>query len=152
MWRTRTKHLWAFLAALLVAGCGGEDPVIVDVIDPNLEPYVGIWDAEVFEVTSDADPQTVADIMVNGSFTINVEPSGTYTATLVFGGIPLVEIGLMSASQGIITLRPNGGEPVTSAATFLQPDYVRLEGPTEFDFNLDQVPEPAQALIEIRKR
>lgn len=152
----RSGRLSAALCVLLLSGtwvaCGGDG-----VVDPPdevsaIEPFVGTWDAEVFEVTSDADTTIVADLMVNGSFHINVQPSGTYTATLDFGGIPLVEIGQLSVTTGFVTLRPNDGDPATSAYTFVSPNYLRLEGPTDFDFNLDQVLDPAHALIELRRR
>lgn len=130
-------------------GCGS------DVIVPpanGVEPFVGTWDAEVFDVTSDEDTTVVADLTENGDFTINIQPSGNYTATLTFGGIPIVEIGQMSVSNGFITLRPNGGDPATSAYAFPSPDYLVLDGPTDFDFNLDLILDPAQAHIEIRRR
>ena len=139
------------MASLAFGACGddggnGTEP------DPAIAPFVGTWDAEVFTVTSDADPETVADLMVNGTFNINVQPSGTYTATLAFGGIPLVEIGTLSVAEDFLTLRPNGGDPATSAYTFVTDDYLRLIGPTEFDFNLDDELEPAEAHIELQRR
>ena len=138
--------------ALVTLGVGCGDPIIPPP-PPEVEPFVGLWDAEVFEVTSDEDTTVVADLMVFGSFTINIEPSGTYTATLTYGGIVIdPEIGQLSVGNGFITLRPNGGEPATSAYTFQTPDYLILDGPTDFDFNEDQELEPAQAHIEIRRR
>lgn len=147
--RARVGLAAGFLA-LAAAGCGS-DPIIDD--NPaEVAPFVGTWDAEVFEVTSIADPSTVADLMVNGIFNIDIQPSGNYRAILTFGGIPLTEFGQISVSDGFITLRPTGGTPATSAYVFIQPDYLQLDGPTEFDFNLDEMPDPAQAHIEIRRR
>lgn len=136
----------------LLAACGGDSGLTEP--DPAVQPFVGTWDAEVFTVTSDADPSIVADIMVNGSFTLNVQPSGAYTATLIFGGILLgPEIGTVTVNSGsTLTLFPTGGTPATSNYTFVRDDYLRLEGPTEFDFNLDEVLEPAQAFIELQRR
>jgi hypothetical protein len=94
----------------------------------------------------------VADLMENGSFVIHVEPSGTYTATLTFGGFPLVEIGTLAVSGDFVILRPSGGDPATSAYDFVRSDYLRLDGPTDFDFNLDGELDPAQAHIELQKR
>lgn len=145
---------WSVLLGVLLVACGGGGGGngIVEP-DPAVVPFVGTWDAEVFTLTSVADPDIVADLMVNGSFTINVQPSGTYTATLWFGGVQVgVEIGTLSVAGGFITLRPNGGDPATSEYTFLEEDYLRLEGPTEFDFNLDEELEPADALIELQRR
>jgi hypothetical protein len=152
-WSTRRAATWLLAAALL--GACGEGIVTppTPTPDPSVAPFVGTWDAEVFTVTSDADPGIVADLMENGSFTINVQPSGTYTATLVFGGLQVgVEIGDLSVSGDFVTLRPTGGDPATSEYTFVEDDYLRLEGPTEFDFNLDEELEPAQAFIELQRR
>ncbi|MEM7417438.1 MAG: hypothetical protein AAF389_18245, partial [Gemmatimonadota bacterium] len=138
--------------AIVLSACGGE--TIVDPPDVDLvAPFVGTWDATVFDVTSDADTSVVADLTIDGEFVINVQASGLYTATLTFGGIPIVEIGqLRPTSDGFVTLQPNGGDPATSAFDFVRADYLTLDGPTEFDFNLDTVLDPAQAYIELQRR
>jgi len=137
------------LLSLLVAGCG--EPTEVE-IDPLLEAFVGTWDAVVILVTSDADPTLVADLMENGSFAINVQPSGSYTATLTFGGIPLTEFGTLSVGPSVITLRPDGGQVAASTYVFQSPTYVTVDGPTDFDFNIDGVLDPAQIYMEWRRR
>ena len=149
MRRLHRYSLGFLLVSVLVAGCG--EPTEV-VIDPLLEPFVGTWDAEVILVTSDADTTVVADLMVNGSFAINVQPSGSYTATLTFGGIPLTEFGTLSVGPTVITLRPDGGQVAASVYSFQSPTYVTVEGPTEFDFNIDGTLEPAQIYMEWRRR
>lgn len=144
---------WA-LVALALTGCG-EDPVINGEPDPALAPFVGTWDAVVFTVTSDADPTLVADLLVEGSFNINIQPSGLYTATLVFGGLsPFVEIGQLTVTAGFVTLRPNGPNPCpgSSEFSFSGPDYFSMTGPTCFDFNLDGEDEDAEAHIELERR
>lgn len=137
------------LIALLAAGCG--EPTEVD-IDPLLEAFVGMWDAEVILVTSDADTTQVADLMENGSFAINVQPSGSYTATLTFGGIPLTEFGTLSVTPTVVTLRTDQGQVAASVYSFQSADYVTVDGPTEFDFNLDGTLDPAQIYMEWRRR
>lgn len=138
--------------ALVACGGGGEDTPFV----PNeaIQPFVGTWDAEVFTVTLNADTTIVFDVTEDGSFDLNIQPSGLYTATLVFGSIPLVEIGQLSVEGNFVTLRPNAPDtsPATSAFTFIRDDFLRLLGPTEFDFNLDGTPEAAEALIELQRR
>jgi len=146
----------ATLAVMLVA-CGGTDEVPPFEVDEAIQPFVGTWDAEVFTVTSEATPTRVFDLfdpIVTGSFDLKVEPSGFYTAILVFGGIPLVEMGQLSVNDGFVTLRPNapGASAATSAFTFFEASYLQLLGPTEFDYNLDGTLEAAEALIEIRRR
>jgi len=153
MGRQRCSWAGTLFLALLVASCGGDtivDPPPVDLV----EPFVGTWDAEVFTVTNDADPSTVADLMLDGSFTLNVQPSGTYTATLLFGELsPVIEIGVLRPSEGgTVTLQPTGGTPATSTFVFEREDYLTLDGPTDFDFNLDGTPEAAQAYIELQRR
>ncbi len=153
MGRRSKRRFATFALAALLAACGGNgdgpDPTAVD---EKILPFVGTWDAEVFTVTSSADA-TVVDLMENGSFFLNVQPSGGYTASLTFGGIVLTpEIGQITVGGGSITLRPSGADAATSAFTFLQPDYLRLVGPTSFDFNFDDIPEDAQAFIELRRR
>ncbi|MDH3270862.1 MAG: hypothetical protein OEN56_05995 [Gemmatimonadota bacterium] len=144
------------LLITMLAACGDDKPEEPEV-DPAIAPFVGTWDAEVFTVTSVADPSIVADLIgIGGSFTLNIQPSGAYTATLVFSDgettVPLVEFGSLGVAGNFITLRPNGGDPATSQYTFVREDYLRLEGPTEFDFNFDDEPDPAEAFIEIQRR
>lgn len=154
-WKVRREAKWlpVLLLTVTLAACGDDDSPNPVEPDPAIAPFVGTWDAEVFTVTSDADPSIVADLMENGSFFINVQPSGTYTASLEFGGTPLPpEVGMMTVSGNTITLNPSGADAATSEFTFVSEDYLRLEGPTEFDFNLDGELEPAQAFIELRRR
>lgn len=166
MWKPR--NVWtAWIALLAIAtACGGSDgPGLTDPDpDPEIEPFVGLWDAEVFEVTSDADATIVARLIELGaSFTLNIEPSGTYTATLDLSQVeevdslgidPFVEIGKMAVNGNFVTLTPTtpAGPPVSGEVTFLGADYFRLVAPTEFDFNLDSELDPAELLVELRKR
>lgn len=145
------RSLTLLLVALSMGACGDGGPAD-PVVDALLEPFVGTWDAEVILVTSDADTTQVADLMENGSFAINVQASGNYTATLTFGGIPLTEFGVMSVAGSIITLRTDGGQVSASEYAFESPTYVSVDGPTEFDFNLDGALDPAQIYMEWRKR
>ena len=153
MGRQRFSWTGTLFLALLFAGCGEDtvvDPPAVDLV----APFVGTWDAEVFTVTNDANTSQVADLMLDGSFTMNVQPSGTYTATLLFGDLsPIIEIGVLRPSEsGTVTLQPTGGDPATSVFVFEREDYLTLDGPTDFDFNLDGTPEEAQAYIELQRR
>jgi len=146
---------WTMLVAagLLAAACGGDDPIEPD---PAVAPFVGIWDADSLTITNeDPDTTIVANILEFGSFFINVEASGQYTATLNFGGAAIPEIGQLSVSGGTMTLTPSypaGRSPATSTYSFLADDFLILDGPTEFDFNLDGTPEPAQAHFELQRR
>lgn len=148
------------LAAMAFAACGGST-VAPPTEAPEVEPFVGTWDAETFRVTSDADTSIVADLLdIGGAFTLNVQASGQYTAQLSFtatdslGIQPFVEIGQLSVTDGFVTLRPTvpAGSPASSAYTFVREDFLRLVGPTEFDFNFDEDPDPAELFAELQRR
>ena len=153
------RRRWnGWMGAVLTAvatGCAGDGPGITGP-DPSIEAFVGTWDAEVFVVTSVAPPVVVADLLINGSFTINIQPSGLYTATLTFGQLsPLIEIGQVSVTGNFLRLDPSGGArpcPVAAEYSFGAADYVTLNGPTCFDFNLDGELEDAQLAQAWRRR
>lgn len=155
--RRRSNGWMGWVVVLVLAACGGSERI--DGPDPNaaFAPFVGTWDAEAFTITSDADSTLVADLLIDGSFFIVFQPSGIYTATLSFGDVtaPLVEIGQISVSGNIVTLMPTNLPPPCPAAStfsFPTPDFLILDGPTCFDFNLDGEDEDAQAHLELRRR
>lgn len=165
MCKQRRKWTVAIGLLAIVAACGGSGTELPpDEPDPELAPFVGLWDAEVFQVTSLADTTVVADLVELGAvFTFNVEVSGRYTAILDLSQVeeadslgvePYFELGSMSVNGDFITLTPTDppGSPVTGEVTFLSSGYFRLEAPTEFDFNLDSELDPARLLAEFRKR
>lgn len=144
------------LSLLLVLGaCGDSSPTDVAVPDPAVEPFVGNWDATEFVVTSVADELIVFDLIdATGVFTLNVQPSGAYTATLF---IPdemeqaAVENGTMSVIGEAVRLSPNQGAGATSSYEFDGPDVLILDGPTEFDFNFDGTFEPATLHVVLER-
>lgn len=144
------------LTLLLVLGaCGGSSPSDVATPDPAVEPFVGDWDANEFVVTSIANDSIDFDLIdATGVFTLNVQPSGAYTATLF---IPdemeqaAVEIGTMSVIGEAVRLNPNQGDGATSAYEFNGPDLLILDGPTEFDFNFDGTFEPATLHVVLER-
>jgi hypothetical protein len=164
------------VVAPVFEACGGDGGGVTEPDSYRTTSFVGTWDAVSFTVASRADPDVWADLLGNGTFNINVQRSGTYTATLAFdGGIPLVEIGTL-ISLGACTpnapacyyvvLSPNGGHATASGftSTFFTPntfvyysltgnhDRLLLIGPTEFVFNPDDGPEQADARIDLRLR
>lgn len=147
-WR---KHAWGLAIALVVAGCS-DDPVGPDA-DPG--PLVGDWEATSLVVTNVANPTQAPDLIALGAtFTLNVQPSGQYTAILVFAQQSSTEIGTLHVSGSSVTLRPSfpPGQPATTGTFSIQGDLMTLDGATEFDFNLDGTPEPAAAHFEFRRR
>lgn len=157
----RAGSCWMGIALCIVAAaCGGSDDGLVDPVpDPAVEPFVGTWDAEVMTVTSVADTTVVADLIgIGGTFIIDIQPSGQYTAQLSFAaadsvGIePFVELGTMTVTGGFVTLRPNNGPVASSEYQFESSDYLVLDGATDFDFNLDEEPDPGQLHLELQRR
>lgn len=139
--------------ALLAAACGGSGPAAIEEPDPAVAPFVGDWEATEFTVTSVQNSAVFFDVTDGGSFTINIQPSGTYTAIIDFPNLvtPVVEIGQLSAVGNSVTLRPQGGPAATSSYTFEGADRLILDGPTEFDFNEDGDLDDAEAHIVLER-
>jgi len=139
----------AALGLLAVAiGCGGG----VDVpVDAAVAPFVGDWTASDFTVTSSDNPAVWFRVTDGGSFTMNIQPSGQYTAILSFPQLPTpaVELGKLTVLGASIRLSPTGGTPATSSYRFEGPDRLILDGPTSFDFNEDGTMDPAEARIAL---
>lgn len=151
MRRNRWAWMFAIVGWAVASACGESDPTGGDDPSPQVALFVGDWTATTFTVTSVANDTVSVEVLDNGSFSINVQPSGRYTATLVFLGVPIVETGSLTASESAVTLRPSGGSAATSAYEFAGPDALTLDGPTEFDFNLDGTAESATAHIELER-
>lgn len=145
--------LGAILTAAMVTGCGGST---IDA-DPAVAPFVGTWDATVFQVTSTEDTNIVVDVLaIPAQFYISIEPSGQYTATLEHPLGAAVEIGQLTVIGATVRLDPSiPADGITATSTYVFPtsDYLELDGPTEYDFNGDFVAdESATARIELQRR
>lgn len=139
--------------ALLAAACGGgDDPLNVEP-DPALAPFVGNWTALAMVVTSVANPDVSPDLIEEGAtFSLNIQASGQYTANLIFLQQVSTEIGFISVSGSTVTLKREFPTRSTSTATYeFQGNLLILDGPTEFDFNLDGEPEDALGHIELQR-
>jgi hypothetical protein len=148
-----SRLLLLLAAALPASGCGGPSPSAVVEPDPAVAPFVGDWNATEFTVTSVQDSTVFFDVTEGGAFTINVQPSGAYTAIIEFPDLanPVVEIGQLSVVGSSVTLRPQGGAAATSSYTFEGADRLILDGPTEFDFNRDGDLDGAEAHIVLER-
>ena len=127
-----------------VAACGKS----VIEADPTIAAWVGTWDADSLTMTNKADTTVVANVLDFGSFVIVIEESGQDTATLAVSGSPGVEIGDLDIIGTTLELKRTFPPPPSTAASsfvFTADDYVILDGDSQFDFNLDQDPEAAQA-------
>lgn len=148
-WSRRWVVVWSVLA---VAACGGEDPLGPDAA---LEPFVGDWKATSLVLTNIANPSVAPDLVELGAtFTINIQPSGAYTAILIFQEQSQTEIGQVSVSGSNITLQREFPSPETTAGVyeFSDADHLTIDGDTEFDFNLDGTPEPALVHFELERQ
>ena len=149
----RHLRLLAIGLWLAAAGCTGSDAV---QSDPAVAPFVGDWLATSMVITSAANPDVHPDLIELGAtFSVNVQPSGQYTAILIYSGQAQTEIGQLTVSGGFVTLQPSyppGAPPATSSFSFPDADHFVLDGDTEFDFNLDGTAEAATAHIAFTRK
>lgn len=147
--------LWAVAAPLIALPFQSCSKSAMVGPDPALAALVGNWQATSFVLTEVSDTTVQLDlIQLGATFSLNVQPSGQYTAILVYNGQPDTEIGQLSVSGDSITLHPT--TPASSSATTgtyqANGSQLTINGDTEFDFNLDGTPDPATADIELVKQ
>jgi len=143
---------WTGTLLLLGALACGDDAVGPDA---GIAQFVGDWDAEVMTLTNVFNTDLVVDMIdLGATFTLNVQPSGQYTAILLFAGQSSTEIGTISVAGSTLTLHREfpGTDISPGTFEFSGPDRFSLDGDTEFDFNLDQVDEAALAHFEYVRR
>jgi hypothetical protein len=105
-------------------------------------------------ITSVANPDVSPDlIQLGATFSLNVQPSGQYTAILIYAEQASTEIGVLSVSGNVVTMTRSFPNVATSTALFvLEGSHLTLDGDTDFDFNLDGTTEPALAHFELTKQ
>jgi len=150
----RMARDWLLLATcVLVAACGGSGGVEPD---PAVAPFVGTWDATVYEIWPESDPDNVIDVLTGlGPFHISVEPSGQYTAVLEAGLGAQVQIGQLSVIGSTIrqdVTTPPGEPPATATFQFTAADYLILDGSIQVDFNDDDTRDPGGQHLELQRR
>jgi len=146
------RHALLTAVLVLAAACGDDATVGPD---PELAPLVGDWEATELVLANVANPSVAPDLIELGAtFDLNVQPSGQYTAILVFSLQSQTEIGQVEVDGDRLTLRPTvpPGQPPTTGTFSIQGDQLTLDGSTEFDFNMDGTPEPASAHFEFVRR
>ncbi len=150
------RRVFATSVLFFSAACGGGDGTGPGDggSDPALAPFVGDWQALAMVLTNKANPSVAPDLIQLGAqFTINVQPSGQYTAILLYMQASSTEIGRLSVAGSTVVLERTFPSAETSSATFQFTDgHLILDGDSEFDFNLDGTPEPAQAHIVLERR
>ena len=140
------------LLSLSLLGCG--EPVPTGP-DPLIEPFVGDWAATAFVLTSSVSDQVSIDlIQLGGTFDLNIQPSGSYTAILVYAGLGQSEIGTISVTATTVALNrefPTRKNAV-SAYQFVGDTVLILDGDTEFDLDFDGQADPTLAHFELLRK
>ena len=150
-----------FLAALVLlsTACGGDDPA--GPSDPFAR-FVGSWTG-ISAVLTPVGGGTPFDlILAGGNLDIVVQPSGSFSMTLVFAPfmVDLTTGGTITVGGSQITMVVTGqptpfGSSFTGTFAFTQGDTrmtFNLTGGVDFDFNLDGQPEPASLTLVLRKQ
>ena len=148
------KRLIRGLSLLLLSltGCGDPAPTGPD---PLIEPFVGDWTATAFVLTSSVSELVSIDlIQLGGTFDLNIQPSGSYTAILIYAGLGQTEMGTISATANMVTLNREfpSRENEVSAYQFVGDTVLILDGDTEFDFDFDGQGDPALAHFELLRK
>ncbi|RMH21457.1 MAG: hypothetical protein D6701_02440 [Gemmatimonadetes bacterium] len=143
--------LLGVLSALVAAACSGDDST-----GPTANPdfMVGDWIAVDMRITSVANPEVRADVIASGGeFTLNVQPSGRYTAILQAFGQASTETGTVTVEGNQVVFMRTFPTQEESRATWSRNGAnVVLDGPTRFDFNLDGTPEDGTLHMELAPR
>ena len=140
------------LLSLSFLGCG--DPVPTGP-DPLIEPFVGNWAATAFVLTSSVSDQVSIDlIQLGGTFNLNIQPSGSYTAILVYAGLGQTEIGTISVTATTVALNREfpTRENEVSTYQFVGDTVLVLDGDTEFDLDFDGQKDPTLAHFELLRK
>lgn len=148
----RRNALRVLLLLPLIVACGKDTSVSPN---PDLDFLVGDWEATRFVVQSKANPQTAPDLIkaLGTSFTLNVQPSGQYTAILVYQGTSLTEIGLLEVDGSDLVFHVSVPAKGTSRSKLTRSGTtITLVGDTEFAFVAGADPQPATATIDMTRR
>jgi len=140
------------LLTIAAQACGGDGGVGPDT---SLAALVGDWDATRLVMKSKANPEVAPDLiaLLDAEFSLNVQPSGQYTAILVYQGLPLTELGTIEVDDDEVVFHISVPAPRTTRSRFtLVGPRLTLVGDSEFDYNFDGTPEPAEATIELIRR
>ena len=106
-------------------------------------------------LTSSVSDQVSIDlIQLGGTFDLNIQPSGSYTAILIYAGLGQTEMGTISATANMVTLNREfpSRENEVSAYQFVGDTVLILDGDTEFDFDFDGQEDPALAHFELLRK
>ena len=138
-------------AAFMATACSGDKSTEPDT---GIAPFVGDWAAQSLVLTSQTNPDISQDIIQLGAtFTLNVQPSGQYTAILLYSGSSLTEIGTLEVSGTTVTQHATFPSAYTAAGVFsFEGNHLILDSNIEFDVNGDGIKEAFLAHYDLVKK
>jgi hypothetical protein len=140
-----------FVLVVTLLGCS--DGTVT--ANASVADLVGDWTATRFQVTNKSNPTQSPELIhdLGAQFTLDVQPSGQYTAILAYQGTPITELGTLTIDQGDLVFEVTYPASDTNRSRLtLAGRHMTLDGDTEFDFNNDGKPDAATAHIELDKR
>lgn len=141
------------LTGTVFIGCGDDDGTEPEQI--TLADLAGLWEAQSYELTSNAAPEISMDLVVlGGSFTIDADATGDFTGTAgipeaVGGPLTLPFLGtfeLVTQDSMRVTFNPEIPPFLTNFTGWFELSgntMHMIDENTSFDFDQDGVEEPA---------
>ncbi len=143
----RTFVVYLLVGAAAGIGCGDATGVTADEL-------AGAWSATQYEFTNPATASQQVDIIaMGGSFSISFMASGDFTANFQEPGEQLETIsGTISVGGDTLTISESGqGSPTDFVASRSGSTLTLTTSDEEYDFDGDDVEEPASLRIILRK-
>jgi len=139
----------AALAAAFAVACS--DSVSPD--EATVEDLAGIYNATSVVFTPDAGGTAVDVIQLGYAYRLIISHEPSYTSQLTDPSEESeIETGAITVSNGVITLTPFQGEPYTlEILSFSEEGMTLRDGDAEFDFDEDDVDEPATVTVVLAK-
>ena len=120
--------------------------------EPLNEGLIGEWLGTGFKFTNQNDStQTINLILMGVSYSMTINQDSLYNSTTIFFGETLLETGSISTNGNQITITPNNADIRTGIYTLLDDSLAMVINDQEFDFNQDEIPEPAILSVELKK-
>ena len=142
----KLRHLTtSAMALILMSAC-------TDATGVEVDDLAGTWVATAIVFTSVEDPAMTVDITEEGATaTFTLDAEGAYTVTFVFGEENEVETGTYAVDGNVLTLTDSvEGAEVWDVAR--DGDTMTLTSDDdEFDFDDDQVEDPASLVITLAR-
>lgn len=148
--RPLRRSFAAACAMLTVLACSDDNGVSPN---PDIAFMVGDWEAVTFTIVPEGGGEGLDLIAEGGAFTLNVQPSGQYTAILTIPGVPPPppELGMLSVEGDELLFHRTTPPQVTSRTTYerLGDGHVQFSGPSQVDLDGNGTPEIITLDVEI---